>query len=91
MSARFAPKPFPPLVVYPPSRFAPTSRFAPIVDSPLVYIRSSVVSNLGLNCLQNSPCISKACKFMFCYLHAQQSSLTKGLYIVPIYVPTLGI
>ena len=41
---RFAPKPFPPLVVspprrfppgrFPPSRFAPTSRFAPLVVSP---------------------------------------------------------
>ena len=27
------------------------SRFAPLVCSPLVYIRSAVVSNLGLNCL----------------------------------------
>ena len=41
---RFAPKPFPPLVVsppgrfppgrFPPSRFAPTCRFAPLVVSP---------------------------------------------------------
>ena len=36
---RFAPKPFPPLVVspprrFPPGRFAPTSRFAPLVASP---------------------------------------------------------
>ena len=80
---RFAPKPFPPLVVspprrfppgrFPPGRFAPTSRFAPLVVSPLVYIRSSVVSNLGLNCLQNSPRILKACKFMFCYLSTDHS------------------
>ena len=33
---------------------SPTSRFAPKVCSPLVYIRSSVVSNLGLNCLQTA-------------------------------------
>ena len=36
---RFAPKPFPPLVVspprrFPPGRFAPISRFAPLVVSP---------------------------------------------------------
>ena len=43
------------------------------------------------HCSQNSPRILKACKSMFCCLHAQQSSWTKGLYIVPIYVPTLGI
>ena len=52
----FAPKAFPPLVVssprrFPPHRFTPTSRFTPIVNSPLVYIRSSVGSDLGLNCL----------------------------------------
>ena len=33
---------------------SPTGRFAPKVCSPLVYIRSSVESNLGLNCLQTA-------------------------------------
>ena len=44
---RFAPKPLPPLGILLPRHF-PHGHFALIVDSPLVYIRSSVVSNLGL-------------------------------------------
>ena len=54
---RFAPKPFPPLVVsppsrfppgrFPPGRFAPLSRFVPPVVSSLVV---SPQNNLKLNC-----------------------------------------
>ena len=42
------------LQLFRPQTISSPSRFAPIVDLPLVYIRSSVVSNLGLNCLHTA-------------------------------------
>ena len=51
--------PFRPQTISSPSRFTPKTfpppgRFAPLVVSPLVYIRSYAMSNLGLHCLHTA-------------------------------------